>query len=80
MFKVKIHEVKCKELPELNDEFAQDVSEFDTLEEYKADVKKHLEVDVYKRQDGTRSVCAGTEYYFYHYGKDPYVCDGGRCV
>ena len=34
MFKVKIHEVKCKELPELNDEFAQDVSEFDTLEEY----------------------------------------------
>ena len=42
MFKVKIHEVKCKELPELNDEFAQDVSEFDTLEEYKADVKKHL--------------------------------------
>ena len=45
MFKVKIHEVKCKELPELNDEFAQDVSEFDTLEEYKADVKKHLEVE-----------------------------------
>ena len=43
MFKVKIHEVKCKELPELNDEFAQDVSEFDTLEEYKADVKKKLE-------------------------------------
>lgn len=43
--KVKIHEVKCKELPELNDEFAQDVSEFDTLEEYKADVKKHLEVE-----------------------------------
>ena len=45
MFKVKIHEVKSKELPELNDEFAQDVSEFDTLEEYKADVKKHLEVE-----------------------------------
>ncbi len=45
MFKVKVHEVKCKELPELNDEFAQDVSEFDTLEEYKADVKKHLEVE-----------------------------------
>ena len=33
------------QLPELNDEFAQDVSEFDTLEEYKADVKKHLEVE-----------------------------------
>ena len=34
-----------KELPELNDEFAQDVSEFDTLDEYKADVRKHLEVE-----------------------------------
>ena len=44
MFKVKVHEVKCKELPELNDEFAQDVSEFNTLEEYKEDLKKHLEV------------------------------------
>lgn len=42
MFKVKIHEIKCKELPELNDEFAQDVSEFDTLAEYKEDVKKRL--------------------------------------
>ena len=46
MFKVKIHESQsAKELPELNDEFAQDVSEFDTLDEYKADVKKHLEVE-----------------------------------
>ena len=44
VFKVKIHEVKAKELPELNDEFAQDVSEFETLEEYKADVRKRLEV------------------------------------
>ena len=43
-FKVKIHEIKAKELPELNDEFAQDVSEFNTLEEYKEDLKKHLEV------------------------------------
>lgn len=43
-FKVKIHEIKAKELPELNDEFAQDVSEFETLEEYKADVRKRLEV------------------------------------
>ena len=43
MFKVKIHEVKCKELPELNDEFAQDVSEFDTLAEYKESLKKNLE-------------------------------------
>ena len=44
VFKVKIHEIKAKELPELNDEFAQDVSEFETLEEYKADVRKRLEV------------------------------------
>lgn len=42
VFKVKIHEVKAKELPELDDEFAQDVSEFDTLAEYKEDVKKKL--------------------------------------
>lgn len=43
LFKVKIHEIKAKELPELNDEFAQDVSEFDTLEEYKESIKKELE-------------------------------------
>lgn len=41
-FKVKIHEIKTKELPELDDEFAQDVSEFDTLDEYREDVKKRL--------------------------------------
>ena len=43
MFKVKINEIKAKELPELDDEFAQDVSEFDTLAEYKEDLKKRLE-------------------------------------
>ena len=42
VFACKIHEVKRKELPELDDDFAQDVSEFDTLEEYKEDVKKNL--------------------------------------
>ena len=42
LFKVKINEIKGKELPELDDEFAQDVSEFDTLAEYKEDVKKNL--------------------------------------
>lgn len=42
-FKVKVKEIKVKELPELNDDFAQDVSEFETLAEYKEDVKKHLE-------------------------------------
>lgn len=43
VFKIKLHEIKAKELPELDDEFAKDVSEFDTLEEYKADIKKNLE-------------------------------------
>ena len=43
VFKVKVNEVKVKELPELDDEFAQDVSERDTLEDYKADVKARLE-------------------------------------
>ena len=42
MFKVAIKEIKAKELPELDDDFAQDVSEFDTLDEYKEDVKKKL--------------------------------------
>lgn len=42
LFKVKIHEVKAKELPELDDEFAQDVSECDTLADYKEEVKKKL--------------------------------------
>ena len=42
VFKVKIKEIKVKELPELDDEFAQDVSDFDTLDEYKADVEKKL--------------------------------------
>lgn len=42
-FNVKIHEIKVRELPDLDDEFAQDVSEFDTLEEYKEDVKKQIE-------------------------------------
>lgn len=43
LFKVKIHEIKKKELPALDDDFAKDVSDFDTLDEYKADLKKHLE-------------------------------------
>ncbi len=41
-FKVTVKEIKVKELPELDDEFAKDVSDFDTLEEYKADVKAKL--------------------------------------
>ena len=38
-FKVKLHEIKVKEMPAIDDEFAKDVSEFDTLAEYKADLK-----------------------------------------
>lgn len=42
VFKCKIHEIKAKELPELDDEFAKDVSEFDTLDELKDDLKKQI--------------------------------------
>jgi trigger factor len=42
VFKIYIHEIKKNELPELDDEFAKDVSEFDTLDEYKADIKAKL--------------------------------------
>lgn len=42
LFKVKVKEIKAKELPAADDEFAGDVSEFNTLEEYKADLKKSL--------------------------------------
>lgn len=42
-FKVKLHDIKKKELPEVDDEFVKDVSEFDTLDEYKADLRKKLE-------------------------------------
>ena len=43
MFKVKVHEIKKKELPKLDDEFAKDVSEFDTLQELKDSIKERLE-------------------------------------
>ncbi|HJD23895.1 MAG TPA: trigger factor [Firmicutes bacterium] len=43
VFKCKLHEIKARELPELNDDFAKDVSEFDTLDELKADLKAKLE-------------------------------------
>ncbi|MBR4574485.1 MAG: trigger factor [Lachnospiraceae bacterium] len=42
VFKVKVNEIKEKELPELDDEFASEVSEFDTMAEYREDVKKKL--------------------------------------
>ncbi len=42
VFKCTVHEIKAKELPELDDEFASEVSEFDTLEELKADIKTKI--------------------------------------
>ncbi len=50
VFKVKVHEIKEKELPKIDDEFAKDVSEFDTLKELKADIKAKKE-----EQNQTRS-------------------------
>ena len=48
-FKVKVNEIKVKELPDIDDEFAKDVSEFDTLDELKADVKEHIQEENEKR-------------------------------
>jgi len=42
VFKVKLHEIKKSELPELDDEFVKDVSEFNTVEEYKEDINKKI--------------------------------------
>lgn len=42
VFKIKLHEIKQKELPAVDDDFAKDVSEFDTLEAYKEDIRKNL--------------------------------------
>ncbi len=46
IFKVTVHEIKKKELPKLDDEFAKDVSEFDTIKELKADTKKKLQAEL----------------------------------
>lgn len=67
VFKVKINSLKVKELPEADDDFAMDVSEFDTLDEYKADIKSKLEKaneDKAKHeteQNVIDAVCANTE-------------------
>ncbi len=42
VFKIKLHEIKKKELPAVDDEFVKDVSEFDTLDEYKKDIEKKI--------------------------------------
>lgn len=49
VFHVKLHNIQKKELPELDDEFAMDVSDFNTFEEYKADIRKKLEEEEDKR-------------------------------
>jgi len=51
VFKVKVNEVKAKEVPELDDEFAKDVSEFDTLKDLKADLKKQITEERQKAAD-----------------------------
>ncbi len=51
VFKVKLNGLTMAELPELDDEFAQDVSEFDTLDEYKADLREDLLVEEQDRVD-----------------------------
>lgn len=54
IFKVKINEIRAKELPELNDEFVQDVSEFDTMAEYREDTKKKLQERKENAAKGTK--------------------------
>ena len=51
VFKVKVHEVKEKEVPAMDDEFAKDVSEFDTLKDLKADLKKKITEERQKDAD-----------------------------
>ena len=50
-FKIKLHEVKYKELPELDDDFAKDVSEYDTLEELKDSIRKNIQTNNEKQAD-----------------------------
>ena len=54
MFKVAIKAIKFNEVPEINDEFVKEVSEFDTLDEYKADTKKNLEERKAKQVEESR--------------------------
>ena len=52
VFHCRVNSIREKKLPELNDEFADEVSEFDTLDEYKADIKKNIEV---KREEDAKT-------------------------
>ena len=66
-FKIKLHEIKKKELPEINDEFAKDASEFDTLADWKKSIKEKLEKDntskaKFEMEDAAiEEVCKNTE-------------------
>ncbi|MDR1778391.1 MAG: trigger factor [Clostridiales Family XIII bacterium] len=51
LFQVKVNEIRAEELPELTDEFAQDISEFETFEEFKADLRKQLEEEAAERTE-----------------------------
>ena len=53
VFKCKLNDIKVKELPDADDEFAAEVSEFDTLEEYKADIRKNMEAS--KQEEAKRT-------------------------
>jgi len=67
VFKVKLHEIKRKELPTIDDEFAKDVSEFDTLKELKASIKEKLEEENKNRakyeteEEAIKTVCDQVE-------------------
>ncbi len=66
-FKVKLHEIKKKELPEIDDEFAKDVSEFDTLKELKDSIKEKLEEENASKakyeteEEAIKAVCDNTQ-------------------
>ncbi len=67
VFKIKLHEIKKKEMPALDDEFAKDVSEFDTLKELKASIKEKIEEEnknkaKYETEDAAiKAVCDNVE-------------------
>lgn len=67
VFKVKLHEIKRKELPEINDDFAKDTSEFETLAELKNSIKEKLEEENKSRakyeteEEAIKEACKATE-------------------
>ena len=67
VFKVKLHEIKKKELPAVDDEFAKDVSEFDTIKELKDSIKEKLEEENKNKakyeteEEAIKTVCDNTE-------------------